>query len=158
MTAPIAPGPGVIPPFAAPPREGHGRRLGIGITIGAVVFVLCCGGGVLGFGGLVVATTDSRLNQAQKVVTSYMNDWRKQDYSAAYQLLCSDQQDQVTVSEFASNLDSNVVVEFTVAKPAVRNSVIDVPVGVTFDDGSTADPIFEVVVDSDQSTKICGTA
>jgi hypothetical protein len=157
VTVPVAPGPGVIPPFAAPPNEGHGRRLGIGIAIGVTLFVLCCGGGIAGFGGLVLATEHERLGQARTVVTNYMNDWRRQDYAAAYQLLCSDQKDQQTVGEFASNLSTNVVVEFTVSDPTVDGNIIEVPVDVTFDDGSTGAPTFEVVVDSDQSTKICGT-
>jgi hypothetical protein len=154
---PIAPGPGVIPPFAVPPREGHGRRLGIGITIGAVVFVLCCGGGAVGFGALLVTTTNQRLHDARTVVTSYMNDWRKRDFTAAYQLLCSDERDQVTVSQFADSIDDDTVVEFSVESPLTQANEITVPVHVSFDDGSTDDPVFVVVVDKDGSSRVCGT-
>jgi hypothetical protein len=154
---PIAPpGPGVIPPFAAPPAEGHGRRLGIGIAIGAVVLVLCCGGGIAGFVGLVVTQANQRERDARTVVTSYMNDWRKQDYAAAYQLLCSDQRDQVTVGEFTADIDQDTVVEFTVSDPEAQADAIVVPVHVTFDDGSFTDPVFQVVVDSDGNSKVCG--
>jgi hypothetical protein len=155
---PIAPGPGVVPPFASPPREGHGRRLGIGIAIGAVVFVLCCGGGIAGFGALVVTQAHQRVDDARTVVTSYMNDWRKQDYPAAYQLLCSDEKDQVSIDEFTNDIDQDTVVEFTVADPQAQSDAIAVPVHVTFDDGSAADPLFKVVVDSDGNSRICGQA
>jgi hypothetical protein len=153
---PIAPGPGVVPPFAAPPREGHGRRLGIGITVGVALFVLCCGGGAVGFGALLVTTEHQRVNEARTIVTSYMNDWRKQDYAAAYQLLCIDQKDRMTVAEFTDDLDGETIVEFTVSDPVTQSNYIRVPVHATLDDGSSADPVFDVVVDQDQSTKICG--
>ena len=153
---PIAPGPGVTPPFAAPPREGHRRRLGIGITVGAIVAVLCCGGGVAGFAALIVTTTNQRLHAARTVVTSFMDDWRKQDYAAAYQQLCTARKDELTVTEFSGELSQQQVIEFSVGSATVASNDVQVPVDINFADGGLTPRTFEVTVDSDGNSKVCG--
>ena len=150
-------GPGVVPPFAAPPQEGVRRRRWIAISIGAAVAVLCCGGGAVGFGVLAVTTQDQLINGARTVVTSYMNDWKKQDYPAAYQLVCDDEKDQQTVGEFAASIDEDLVYGFVVGKPVVDQNEVIVPVAVNFASGDNADIRFVVVTDSDGSHKVCGT-
>src|SRR5437016_152585 len=40
-------GPGVAPPFAAPPTDRSRKSLWIGLGVGALLLVLCCVGGVV---------------------------------------------------------------------------------------------------------------
>src|SRR5207249_4522642 len=87
-------GPGVRAPFAAPPTERDRRRLWTGIGIGALVLVLCCGGGIVGFGTLVVAQAQALPKEAVVVVTRYLDGLRDQNHRQAYDQLCGQLQAQ----------------------------------------------------------------
>jgi hypothetical protein len=81
-------GPGVRTPFAAPPTERDRKRLWIGLGVGLAVLVLCCGGGVFGFGALVVAQNRAIPREAATVVDEYLHLLSAADYDGAYNLLC----------------------------------------------------------------------
>jgi hypothetical protein len=152
---PIAPGPGVVPPFAAPPREGIRRRMWVGISVGAAVLVLCCGGGVAGLVALVASSSAARSAEAKTVVTNYMTAWQKQDFSGAYQLICSEVRGTVSQAEFSDDLGQNEVSGFEVGKPQLNTSTTVVPVQIVFADGDTENDEFGVVVDKSGDSKIC---
>jgi hypothetical protein len=87
--APPAPtGPGVAPPFAAPPVDRSQRGLWIGLTVGALALVLCCAGGLFGFGLLVVAGTDQAEREARQAVDRFVAALKEQDYEAALGQMC----------------------------------------------------------------------
>ncbi len=152
---PIAPGPGVVPPFAAPPREGNRRRLWVGLSVGAVVLALCCGGGVAGIVALVESSSAARSAEAKTVVTRYMTAWQKADFPGAYQLLCSDVRDTVSFADFSDTLAEKRVSTFDVGKPQLNTSTTVVPVEVMFAGGDIENDSFGVVVDKNQDSKIC---
>ena len=152
---PIQPGPGVVPPFAAPPREGNRRRMWTGLGIGAAVFVLCCGGGIFGLGALVVSSTSARSDEARTVVEKYMTAWQGQDYPGAYQLVCDEVRDTTSLASFTGDLSQVEVSEFDVGTPRLNTDTTVVPVRITFSDGDTEDDSFGVVLDSNQDSKVC---
>ncbi len=95
-------GPGVRAPFAAPPSERDRRRMWTGIGVGALLAVLCCGGGIVGFGTLVVAQTRALPQEAVVVVTRYLDGLRDQDYRQAYDQLCGQVRAQESLAEFTA--------------------------------------------------------
>ena len=88
----VPPGPGVVPPFAAPPTEGRTRRMWYGLGAGAVALVLCCGLGGLALVGVAVTLPEALNEQARAVVSEYLGAVQRQDYGAAYNLLCDAEQ------------------------------------------------------------------
>lgn len=152
---PIQPGPGVVPPFAVPPREGNRRRMWVGLGVGAVVLLLCCGGGIFGVVALVVSSTAARSDEARTVVTDYMTAWQKQDFPGAYQLVCADVKDTTSLASFTDELGQNQVSQFEVGTPQLNTNTTSVPVRITFADGQTEDDTFGVIVDGNQDSKVC---
>ena len=81
-------GPGVAPPFAAPPTDRNRRGLWIGLGVGGLVLVLCCVGGLFGFGLILVSGAEKVKTEAHQVVTDYLSALQREDYNKAYDLLC----------------------------------------------------------------------
>src|SRR5690348_7047319 len=82
-------GPGVTPPFAAPPVDRSRRSLWIGLIVGGLALVLCCAGGLFGFGLVVVAGTNQQQQQAKDTVSTFLKDAQNQDFEQAHSLLCA---------------------------------------------------------------------
>jgi hypothetical protein len=74
----------------------------INITIGAVLLVLCCGGGIVGFGTLVVLRTRALPAEAVSVVDQYLAGLRDGDYKQAYDQLCGPARAQETLARFTA--------------------------------------------------------
>ncbi|GAB2592813.1 hypothetical protein Aab01nite_37090 [Paractinoplanes abujensis] len=109
-TAPHVPvppqGPGVQPPFPAPPVEGKGRRLGWGLGIGAGVLVLVCGGGLAALIGLGTSVTGALDEQAHAAVNDYLGALRDERFDQAYGLLCDQSRREQTASEFRARAEA----------------------------------------------------
>ncbi|MEV4637610.1 hypothetical protein AB0J80_09690 [Actinoplanes sp. NPDC049548] len=140
MTATQAPpppqGPGVVPPFPAPPVEGRGRRVGLGVGVGAGVLVLVLGGGVAAAVGLATVATSALNEQADVVVGDYFDAVRDKRYGSAYDMLCQETRDRQTEAEFTRQVSAK--------EPISRYDVGDLnlvdlstPVDLTYADGST---------------------
>jgi hypothetical protein len=131
-------GPGVIPPFPAPPVEGRGRRLGLGLGLGAVVLVLACGGGVAAAAGITRLTTSALNEQADVVVGDYLDALRDREWAQAYDMLCPRAQQEETESEFVSRVSTGErIASWDVGN--VDLVQLSAPVAVTYADGDTAD-------------------
>src|SRR5262245_28432235 len=65
------PGPGVQPPFAAPPTDGDRTRVWVGLGVGAAALVLCCLGGLAGLAGLIYTGTQAIDEQSRVTVDRY---------------------------------------------------------------------------------------
>src|ERR1700742_2689945 len=85
-------GPGVVAPFAAPPRDRDMKGLWIGLGVGGLVLALCCIGGVVGIGFLVPVVDDVGRSQVASVVREYLGELEREDYAAARGLLCQQEQ------------------------------------------------------------------
>ncbi|MGE5830712.1 MAG: hypothetical protein ACM30G_20440 [Micromonosporaceae bacterium] len=129
VTGPVAPapppGPGVQPPFVAPPTDGARQRRWIAIGVTAGVAVLCFMGALVGVGGLAVIGTQVVLNQAKGVVTDYLSALRDEQYADAYNLLCAAEKRQTSQPEFAESFARGPALEsFEVGEPLAGNDLI----------------------------------
>jgi hypothetical protein len=131
-------GPGVYPPFPAPPSEGRGRRIGLGLGIGGAVLVLVCGGGVAAAVGLVTVMGRALNEQAHVVVGDFFNAVKAKRYNEAYNAQCQDVKDQETQAEFANRISSgDPIANFTVGDVNLASVDLAVPVQVTYTGGSS---------------------
>ena len=148
------PGPGVVPPFAAPPRDQDRRRLWWGLGIGAVVLVLVCGGGVVGLGLFAAGSEDLVRSQAMSTVRSYLDDVRAADYSDAYDLLCDDVTAGLSESGFASRMRDDRLTGYTVLSASVAPQ-ITVSTTLRFASGTSHNQTYPLV-QSSNGLKVCG--
>jgi len=140
-TAPHVPappqGPGVHPPFPAPPVEGRGKRIGwsIGIAIGVVVLV--CGLGAAALIGVGLANRSSEQEKADVAISSYLGAVRAGKYDQAYNLLCDEAQEDESPAAFRARVSQEPVIEsWTIGDLDPFTGVV--PVDATYDDGSSA--------------------
>jgi hypothetical protein len=158
--APVPPpptGPGVQPPFAAPPIDADRTRLWVGLGVGAAALVLCCAGGVLGFGGLVVTGLEALNEQATVTVDRYLGALADRRYDDAYALLCDERQRDESVAEFSRRVGAGPqVTSYTVGEPQIDREVV-VPADVRYDTGLESDQRF--VLKQNRGTgrfEVCG--
>ncbi|MEV8508001.1 hypothetical protein AB0368_24725 [Actinoplanes sp. NPDC051475] len=129
-------GPGVVPPFPAPPVEGRGRRVGLGVGLGAGVLVLVLGGGLAAAIGLFTVASDALNEQADVVVSDYLDAVRDRRYADAYEMLCQQTKDDQTEAEFTSKVsDDEPIASYDVGD--LETIQLSAPVDVTYADGST---------------------
>lgn len=98
------PGPGVTPPFAAPPTEGRSFRLWMALGVAGLAMLLCCGAGGTALVGLVITGTEAVNEQVQTVAGDYFDALREQKYNEAYDLLCDEIRDDETPQQFSSRM------------------------------------------------------
>jgi hypothetical protein len=143
-------GPGVQPPFPAPPVEGKGRRLGMSLGIGAGVLVLVCGGGVAALAGLISSASGALDEQAQAAVGDYLNALKAGNYDEAYESLCDRAQRDESESEFRSRVSAlEPIVSWRLGELTLTYE-ISVPVQATYAGGDVKE--LEAVLDQNTST------
>lgn len=128
-------GPGVTPPFPAPPVEGRTFRMWLGLGVAALAVVICCGGGVIALAGLMVAGTEAVNEQARAVVGEYFEAVRDRQYGRAYQLLCDDARRRESPAEFEDRVAAELdITAYRVGDVALTDEIA-VPVEVTYAGG-----------------------
>ena len=155
---PPPPGPGVDAPFATPPTERDRKRVWIGLGVGAALVVLCCGGGVFGFGALVVNRTDALRGEAVSVVRQYLTDLGAERYASAYRLLCERLRGGMSLTEYVAGARSRPrVTNFTIGSPSINTTGAVVPAEVYDAEGGIRHPTFELVEEQQPGAlRICG--
>ncbi|GAA1794019.1 Rv0361 family membrane protein [Planosporangium flavigriseum] len=150
------PGPGVTPPFTAPPTDRNRRGLWIGLGVGALALVLCCIGGLAGFGILVVGANKQVETQATQVVHDYLDAVETGDYETAYGYVCSSLKRKITSTEFAAQQEARPgITSYVVDQPQIGNAIV-VPADITYSNGATIRRSFELSQESgDQELRIC---
>jgi hypothetical protein len=153
MTAPHVPappqGPGVQPPFPAPPVEGRGKRVGLSIGIAIGVVVLVCGGGLAAMVGILASSQSSAQEHANAAVSGYLDALRDEKYDKAYDLLCDETQRNESQAEFRRRVSGEPVVRtYTMGKFDVLT--FSMPVDATYDNGTSAQ--LEAYLGSDPTT------
>jgi hypothetical protein len=142
-------GPGVQPPFPAPPVEGRGKRVGLGFGIGAGVLVLVCGGGLAALIGVIVSTSGALQEHAEAAVGEYLGALHDKKYDKAYDLLCQQAQRDESPSEFRERVAAEKPIEsYQIGDFSLVT--LSVPVKATYDDGDVAD--LEAYMGQDPST------
>jgi hypothetical protein len=117
------PGPGAAPPFAAPPTDKNRRGLWIGLITGGLLLVLCCVGGVVGIGVLVVGSTEQAKNQAEATVAAYLDAVQAEDWDTAHQQLCSGLAAQISPSQLASREQRQPFTSYRLDEATLSESV-----------------------------------
>jgi hypothetical protein len=147
----VPPGPGVVPPFPAPPTEGRSARLWLGLGIGALVATLCCGGGLAAGIGLVVSSTAAVGERVDASVGGYFDAVKEKRWSDAYRMLCEDARDRETPARFADRVGAEKPIrEYDVGTINLASADLVVPVQVVYDDGTPA--TLDVHLAQDQAT------
>jgi hypothetical protein len=145
-------GPGVAPPFAAPPTDRNKRGLWIGLGVGAVVLLLCAVGGVAGIFVLYRAGTEQVKRDAVTVVTTYLNALRGNDFNTAQAQLCPRLAREYSPARLAADFRAWPFTNFRLDEPRVTNGI---EVTAHLDtSGGTVDRTFGVVNQA-QTLKIC---
>jgi hypothetical protein len=130
-------GPGVVPPFPAPPVEGRSTRLWVGLGVGALVLVLCGGGGAAALFGLIVTTTRAVTEQVDAAVNGYFGALRDKRYDEAYKVLCPKAKRTESVAAFTDRVSTNEPIRSFKARSAPLTSTAPVvPVDIVYTDGT----------------------
>jgi hypothetical protein len=154
-------GPGVQPPFAAPPQEGRTTRVWLGLGAAGLAVLLCCGGGLAAFIGLALTGVESVNERAHAAVAKYLQDLGAGKYPDAYKLLCDDIRNQQSLSDFAARMSERPKVTDYVLHRAkiINNGEIDVPADVTYTDSTSGQVTYRLVTDQDTGeVEVCGTS
>ena len=152
------PGPGVVPPFPAPPVEGRGLRIGLGLGIGAAVLVLVCGGGLAASIGLVSITGRALNEQAHVVVGHFFDAVKAKRYGEAYNSQCQAQKTRETQAEFTDRVSSSDPIStYLIGNLNLTSVDLSVPVTVTYASGDSGQ--LRVHLGQDRETgafQVCG--
>ncbi|ASW57905.1 hypothetical protein CIK06_21865 [Plantactinospora sp. KBS50] len=153
------PGPGATPPFAAPPTEGRSVRVWLGLGVGALAALVCCGGGGAALVGLVVSGTQALNEQARVVVNDYLQAVRDKEFDKAYGLLCDADQRRETPEEFSARLATEPDITTYHVGNATSPPDVTVPVTVTYATGDQRSEQVELAQDSSTGRfEVCGIA
>jgi hypothetical protein len=156
---PPPPGPGVQPPFVAPPTDGAKQRRWLAIGLGGAAALLCCVGGLFGGAALVVLGTQTIADQSRTAVVDYLSAVRDERYDDAYALLCDAEQATTPLDEFVRSFDGEPgITSFTVGEAVLANTV-EVPATVRYDNGTS--DLIRYLLEQDTSTaefEVCGQA
>ncbi|MEV4545459.1 hypothetical protein [Micromonospora echinaurantiaca] len=149
-------GPGVAPPFAAPPTEGRRTRLWLGLGAGALAVLICCGGGGAAVVGLAVSGVQAIEEQGRTVSGDYYQALVERKFGAAYDQLCDDAQRRESRREFERRVAAEPqVAAYRVGE--VDTTDLTVPVDVTFSGGRQERQ--QVILGQDRQTgglEVCG--
>ncbi|WP_422774644.1 hypothetical protein ACN28C_13160 [Plantactinospora sp. WMMC1484] len=151
VTAPPPPaGPGVEPLFPAPPSEGRGARMWLGLGVAALAVVLFCGGGGAALVGLLVSGAEALNEQARSVVTQYLDAIDDEEFDKAYGLLCESAQQRESPAEFERRVGAEPeIASFRVGDVSLTGE-LSVPVDVTYASGGRDN--LQALLDQDPTT------
>jgi U5 snRNP spliceosome subunit len=156
---PPPPGPGVQPPFVAPPADGTSRRrwIAVGLSTGAVL--LACIAGIASLGGVVYLGYQALREQAQGTVTDYLTALRDQEYGQAYELLCDSIQASTSPQAFErANREGPGIRSFDVGEPALAEDIV-VPATIRYTNSTTRTVRFLMFQDTTTGAlEVCGEA
>jgi hypothetical protein len=147
-------GPGVAPPFAAPPRDRDNKRLWIGLGVSGLVIVLCCVGGILGIGVIASGSEDLVRGQASSVVRTYLEALQEQSYADAYDQLCDKITQNLSRRDFEVQVGRPAVTGYTIGEVEVTTPII-VNASVTQSGRAAVNHRYEIV-QSGTALQICG--
>lgn len=133
---PPPPGPGVQPPFAAPPTDGAKQRRWLGVGLAGGIALVLCVGGLVGLGGIVVLSSRVILDESVTAVTEYLTAVRDRRFSEAYDQLCDSVQNQTTRSSFVRQQTSAPAIATFTVGAASLSEAIRVPATIRYQNQS----------------------
>ena len=145
---PPPPGPGVQPPFVAPPTDGIRQRRWLGLGLAAAVAVILCVGGVVGVAALGIFGQQMVAERSQAAVSDYLTQLQRREFDKAWSLLCPAEKRRVNTTSFERLwLDRPQISTFTVGEATIGNTVV-VPAQVDNADGTSQALEFPMAQDS----------
>jgi hypothetical protein len=159
ITVPPPPaGPGVQPPFVAPPTDGTRRRRWIGVSVAAGAVVLLCLGGAGAFAAVLGLGAKAVMDEARQSVTLYLNDLRDGQFGHAWSRLCPAQQQRISSAEFIQDEAAKPRIQrFELGQVSIGNDVL-VPASLTRAGSSAAQHVTYVMAQNPQTgqLEVCG--
>jgi hypothetical protein len=146
------------PPYGQPyygsPAPRSRRGLKIGLIVGGIVLLLCCGG--LGVGGFVLYKVGTSPEAAAE---QWLAGVKKHDFAAAYDLLCASERRRLTPAEFRALFDGqNALVGYELAGPGTTTDTrSEVRVRITLANGRAPKDGALVLVRESDGWKVCDT-
>ena len=92
------------PPAPVPPPNNR-RTLRIVLIVVGVVLALCCAGAAIG-GWFIYDTVRDGVAPARNATVSYLDAVRDGDHQRAYDQLCEERREQLTLAEFSQQRES----------------------------------------------------
>jgi hypothetical protein len=148
----------VTPPFPAPPVEGRGVRLWLGLGAGGLAVLLCCGGGLAAVIGFGVTGARAVSERAQAAVGDYLDDVRAGRYDDAYDSLCPALRRRESARQFAARVaDEPSISGYDMRDASLNTGRIILPVNVRYTGGRSEILRFELEQDtSTGELEVCG--
>ncbi|MFY1703792.1 MULTISPECIES: Rv0361 family membrane protein [Micromonospora] len=146
----------MAPPFAAPPTEGRRSRLWLGLGVGALAAVLCCGGGGAAIVGLAVTNVRAIDEQGRAVADDYYRAIVDKKYGEAYDLLCESERRRESEPDFERRVAAEPeITEYRVGDVDEVN--LRVPVRVTYTGGGQDTQTINLAPDNQTGgLEVCG--
>jgi hypothetical protein len=162
MSAPLyppPPGPGVQPPFVAPPTDGVRQRRWLAAGLAGGTALLLCIGGIFGLGGLIVLGGQAVLDKSRAAVTDYLTAVQARDYDKAYDQLCEAEQARQSKLQFEHSFEGPRITTFTVSDPDLSGQEVVVPATISYESGGTRVLRYRLVQNSQTGDfEVCGLA
>jgi hypothetical protein len=151
------PGPGVFPPFVAPPTDGARQRRWWSLGLAGGAALVLCLGGLVGLGGLVVLGNQAQVEQSQAAVTHFLDALRLGDFSSAYEMQCDSEKQRVSRTRFEVTYNIRPrITSFQVGDPEISQELV-VPANLVFETGGQQTVKYRVEADTSASNyKVCG--
>jgi len=129
----------------------------VGLGVGAAALLLCCLGGIAGFGGLIYTGMQAIDEQARATVGSYLDALEAEDFVEAYGLLCDQIQRQESVEAFTERVsDDPQVTSYRLGETDVAEDIV-LPAELRYENGQERTLRFRLVDDGDTGElEICG--
>jgi hypothetical protein len=149
----LPPGPGVTPPFAAPPTDRDSRTIWIRVGVSSLLLFLACIGGGVGIGVVVAGVSRQLTVQAKAVVNEYLGALRSEEYRHAYDLLCQSTTDRTSLAAFTAREQQRPVTAYQVHGVRTESDLV-VGASVTY----RGEPAVarEYVVTIEGQLRVCG--
>jgi hypothetical protein len=129
----------------------------ISLGVGGAALLLCCVGGVVGFGALLVTTSQATVTEARNTVRDFLDGLAKHDYHEAYDQVCTARQSDQTLNEFTEQERALPEIErFSLGQPVASRTQFQVPAVVQTPD-ATATERYLVISDGQAGgMRVCG--
>ena len=162
MTQPLptAPprGPGARPPFVAAPAEGANARLWWAIGTAALALLLCGGGGLAVFIGMIVTGVRAVQDQTHQAVTRYVQALERGQFNDAYNLACAEVRQRYDINQFR-NLEHDAISSTGFSVGDLDINTLTVPVHLEYATGRTQEVVYQLSQDNKTGRfEVCGTA
>jgi hypothetical protein len=123
--------------------------------VGGVGFVLCCAGGLFGFGLLVVASNDQTQLQARQAVQAFLEAVQQEDYQTAHDMLCANLAGRISSETIQTEFGQHRISGYTIGSVRAGGRTVSVDAELRFSDLPPRTVVFTLVPEG-TDLKICG--